>query len=370
MVNLVATCFLIYLYSFTFRFPLLYHATLPVFYIGVMFVTEPIGLLLVRSLHGYVSFGVAYRISVLLCELIRLLMSYAICKGWNMRLPTLSRHLCLLLFLIPILSIVAGCIAIYIAWISDTIIGNRLCLAIILIILLSNALTFSVFHKLGLLTLESERNALLLHEAKAKEEYYLEVERNNRYIQEIKHNLKNRLLGIMAEGGDSLGEELRNILWKLEQSDKNVYTSNVIFNTILKNKLYNIYENMQINTEVSVLVPKRMNLKYSDVGILLGNLLDNAIEACAKVTPSNRWIQIAINYGDHMLILKISNSKEEKPTIPGVSSKKNYNRHGFGTSSVRKVAEKYNGGAEFIDKGNWFEASVILYGIQNDMDFN
>lgn len=333
-----------------------------------MFVTEPIGLLLIRSLRGYVSNIAAYYVSVLLCELIRMLMSYAICKWWSMQLPTLSRYSYILMIMIPVSSILTGYIAIYIAWIYDTPIGNRLCLAVIFIILLNNTLTFSILHKLGLLTIEIKRNALLLQETKAKEEYYLEVERNNRYIQEIKHNFKNRLLGIMAEDGNSLMEELTKILGELEQSDKNIYTSNVIFNTILKNKLNNTYENMQIKATVSVFVPKKMNLEYSDTGIMLGNLLDNAVEACAKIPPSDRWIKIVINYREHMLILKISNSKEEKPAILGKSSKKDYSRHGYGTGIVRKIAEKYGGFVEFIDKGSWFEASVILYGIQNELD--
>lgn len=222
--------------------PVPYNA-LPMLYIGIMFVIEPIGLLLVRSLDGYVSPLAAYNISFL-CELIRLLISRVICQEWGMHLPTLPIRLCLLMFMIPVASVIAGCLAIYIAQIYDTPMGNRLCLAVILIILFSNALTFIVFHKLGILTSESKRNALLPHEAKMKEENYLEVERNSRNIPEIRHNLKNRLLGAMAEGGDFLQKEMRNILGKLEQSDKKVYISNVVFNTILNNKLNTVCEHL------------------------------------------------------------------------------------------------------------------------------
>lgn len=369
VINLITVCVLIYLYSLTFSFTFLYHIALPIIYIGVMFVTEPIGLLLVRSMQGYVPPEVAYNISVILCELLRALMSYAICKAWCMSLPSLSRNLYILMCMIPVSSILASCIAIYIAWIYDTSLANRLCLAVILIILFSNAVTFTIFYKLGILTLENKRNALLLHEAKAKDEYYHEVEKNNRHIQEIKHNLKNRILGVIAEGNNKLIDELESILGDLEQSNKKIYTSNIIFNTILKNKLNDYFDSLQIKTEVSILVPKSMNLEYSDAGILLGNLLDNAIEACAKLPQPERWIRIAINYGNHILILKITNSKETKPATLNQSSKADYYNHGFGTNSVRKIAEKYNGEVEFIDEGNWFEASVILYGIKNDDDF-
>ena len=366
--NLTITCSLIYLYSLTFKYPRFYHLTLPMLYIGLGFVTEPIWLLMIRSMEGYVSSAAAYNISVILCELIRVLMSYAVCQGRSMRLPSFSPSFYLLMFMLPVSSVAAGCIAIRIAWIYDTPTGNRLCLAVILIILLSNAMTFTIFNKLGILTLESKRNTFLLHEAKAKEEYYLEVERNNRNVQEIKHNLKNRLLGALAEKGDCLSGELEQILWDLECSDKKIYTSNIIFNTILNSKLSTVCESMQIDTEISVLIPQRLNLEYSDVGILLGNLLDNAVEACAKIPPSERRIEVIINYKSHMLILKIRNSKENKPVAQGRSSKKSNWKHGFGTSSVKKTAEKYDGMVEFIDTGYWFEASVILYGIQDDVE--
>lgn len=366
--NLAVTCILIYLYSLTFRYPRFYYLTLPMLYIGLGFVTEPIWLLLIRNMECYVSSAAAYNISVFLCELIRALMSYGVCQGLNMHLPTFSPPFYLLMFMLPVSSVTAGCIAIHMVWIYNTPTGNRLCLAVILIILLSNTLTFTIFHKLGILTLESKRNTILLHEAKAKEEYYMEVERNNRNVQEIKHNLKNRLLGALAEKGDCLSGELKKILGELECSDQKIYTSNIIFNTILNNKLSTACKSMQIDTEISVLIPQRLRLDYSDVGILLGNLLDNAVEACAKIPPSKRRIEVTINYKNYMLILKIRNSKENRPVAQGRSSKKDNRKHGFGTSSVKKTAEKYDGMVEFIDEGYWFEASVILYGIQDDAD--
>ena len=102
-----------------------------------------------------------------------------------------------------------------------------------------------------------------------------------------------------------------------------------------------------------------MNLDYSAAGILLGNLLDNAIEACEKIEVSKRWITVNIIYKEHTLILKICNSKEIKKANIALSSK----RHYIGIHSVTRVVEKYNGTIEFWDLDDSFEVSAILYGI-------
>ena len=114
------------------------------------------------------------------------------------------------------------------------------------------------------------------------------------------------------------------------------------------------------------MVPKYMNIDYGDMGVLFGNLLDNAIEANRLVEEKNRWIDVSVNYEDHILVINIKNSK-----LLGISKKKekNYLNHGIGINSVRQIVEKYNGIAEFQDLGDIFEASAILYGICDDKDF-
>ena len=215
--------------------------------------------------------------------------------------------------------------------------------------------------------LKNHKNKLMLQEATAKEQYYKEVEKNNKNIQKIKHDLKNRLLGIAATpvSNQELDNEIKKIFEELEYSDKQIYTSNTIFNTVLSNKLY-IANVKFIKTSVRVMIPSKLNIDYSDTGILLGNLLDNAIEACEKIEPKERSLSVIIIYKNHSLIIIICNSKENKPALLSKSSKPDYERHGFGIQSVKNVVEKYGGVIEFIDKGNQFEVSAVLYEMRAD----
>ena len=326
--------------------------------------SEPIGFLLTLRLETQISMEISFYISALICEFIRYLLVRAICHSWAIQLPNLSKQMSLLLFLIPLSSVFISCMAIYLTGTYDNLTGNVLCLAIILLVLLTNILTFAIFHKLSIVIADNYKNELLLQEVNMKEQYYREIEAGNKKVQEIKHDLKNRLIAFYAieKANVDFKKEFQKIIGELDEGEKTIYTANIIVNTILNNKLRNA-QKRHIATEASVLVPKQMNLDYSAAGILLGNLLDNAIEACEKIEVSKRWITVNIIYKEHTLILKICNSKEIKKANIALSSKRHYKQSGIGIHSVTRVVEKYNGTIEFWDLDDSFEVSAILYGI-------
>lgn len=363
-INLLCTICMIYLYSLSFSYSCLYYIILPILYLGLGFVSEPIGFLLTLRLKSQISAEMSFYISALICEFIRYLLVRALCHSWAIQLPNLSKHLSLLLFLVPLSSVFISCMAIYLTGTFDNFIGNILCISIILLVLLTNMLIFAIFRKLSIVIANNYKNEFLLQELKMKEQYYREIEAGNKKVQEIKHDLKNRLIALCATGEANVDfkKECQKIIGELDEGEKAIYTANIIVNTILNNKLH-AAQKKHISTEASVLVPKQMNLDYSAAGILLGDLLDNAIEACAKIEESKRWITVSIFYKEHTLILKISNSKEIKKVDIALSSKRHYKGSGIGVHSVRSVVEKYNGTIEFLDLGESFEVSAVLYGI-------
>ena len=69
--------------------------------------------------------------------------------------------------------------AIYLTGTYDNLTGNVLCLAIILLVLLTNILTFAIF-KLSIVIADNYKNELLLQEVNMKEQYYREIEAGNK----------------------------------------------------------------------------------------------------------------------------------------------------------------------------------------------
>lgn len=115
--------------------------------------------------------------------------------------------------------------------------------------------------------------------------------------------------------------------------------------------------------DTQIHIPKRMQVEYGDIGVLYGNLLDNAIEACRKLPEAGRFIRIENKYVSGRLLLVVTNSKENEKNKHLKTTKKDTYTHGYGIASVRRVVEKYNGVVQFKDNGITFEVSVMMYGI-------
>lgn len=362
--NLVFTCLTIVVYCLIYKFPLPYRVLLIVLYMGVCIVTEPIGLLLIKCLDGIFSPFTGYYLSNCLCEIIRFFIICLICQIWKVQWHGISFKMGIFFFLIPISSIIISCLTVKLAGYYDTRLANALSLSIIFLVLLSNILTFAIFSKLTSLIAADYQKELLIQEAKLKEMYYNQLEESNKKIRMIKHDLKNRMISIVASKDISIIlNEITKIIGELDETGKNIYTKNVIVNTILNSKI-SVAQKKNIKMNISVLIPQKLNIRYSDAGIIIGNLLDNAIEACEFLPCNNRWITINMQYKKGKLILKICNSKKEDKVNINKSNKKNSIEHGLGLQSVKGVINKYNGTIDFLDYIVSFETSVVLYGIK------
>lgn len=99
----------------------------------------------------------------------------------------------------------------------------------------------------------------------------------------------------------------------------------------------------------------------SDLCVVVGNLLENAIEACGRMTEGRRFIRVGSSLEHGVLTLAVDNSYEGKIRRQDdvfLSSKRR--GAGLGISSVTAVAKKYGGNARFQENSGVFQASVYL----------
>ncbi|MFR9164035.1 MAG: ATP-binding protein [Lachnospiraceae bacterium] len=96
---------------------------------------------------------------------------------------------------------------------------------------------------------------------------------------------------------------------------------------------------------------------------LLGNLLDNALEACDKMEPQDRWIQIVIRQMGNASFIKVSNTCAQKPERIGEEfvSGKQGTLHGIGTKSIREIVERYGGVQETGYKEGIFFMTISFF---------
>lgn len=119
-------------------------------------------------------------------------------------------------------------------------------------------------------------------------------------------------------------------------------------------------------TEVTVNLDMRCAgfLDNLDLCVLFGNILDNALEACAELPPERKaYIRITGGQSANMFTLRVENScKRTSVLINGlpVTAKANAQLHGFGLKNVKAVLEKYGGSLHVLQEESGVFVLTIL----------
>ncbi len=123
-------------------------------------------------------------------------------------------------------------------------------------------------------------------------------------------------------------------------------------------------ESNHIRYQAQIEFPRHTNLKSADLCAIVGNLLDNAMEAARQVPEKEeRFILLTIRRIHHMLVIKVENSFAVPPIIQDgalKTSKEENGLHGWGLKSAQTAAEKYDGTVQTSCNGNTFRAVATL----------
>lgn len=105
------------------------------------------------------------------------------------------------------------------------------------------------------------------------------------------------------------------------------------------------------------------SLDDTDLCIIFGNAIDNAIESCGKNTYDNKIISIKINQQKHLLSILITNPVHQQPIIKNnmiITSKSDTVNHGFGLYSIKQTVKKYDGDFDISCSSNLFSLKICL----------
>ena len=193
-----------------------------------------------------------------------------------------------------------------------------------------------------------------------------EVQNIYQTMRAWRHDYHNHMQAIKALLSMGKKEELSDYLDNLEKDldgiDIAIRTGNVGLDAILSSKVSIARKN---NIEVNCTAKVPQDLKVSDVHLcaIVGNLLDNAIEACEKITEgaAPRFIRIYIGLFKSQLYISVSNAtceKHRRRLSELVTSK--LGEHGFGLRRIDKLAEKYDGYVNRKNEPGIFATEVML----------
>lgn len=187
-------------------------------------------------------------------------------------------------------------------------------------------------------------------------------------IRKVIHDMNNHIscLKGLAENNNiaEIKDYLHNLSETLNKLDFKIKTGNPICDAIINEK-FNISQSDGIEFICDFMIPKENSLDSIDLCIILGNALDNSIEACNKIIDSaiKKEISLKSHVKGLYLVIEISNSISEIPKYNSnkiISSKVNNINHGIGLSNIQDSVKKYDGVLDIIIEKNIFTLSILL----------
>ena len=191
-----------------------------------------------------------------------------------------------------------------------------------------------------------------------------EVENIYRQMRGWRHDYHNHIQAMLAMVDNP--EEIRSYLWKLNDDltavDTVLKTGNVMVDAILNSKL-SLIKNHNIKVSAKATVPDKLIVSEIDLCIIIGNLLDNALEACLRQEETEkRFIRVYIGLFKQQLYICITNStgREIKKEGKRYLSLKNSDSHGFGLLRIDGLVKKYDGLVNRQDEAGAFVTEIFL----------
>ncbi|MCL2572118.1 MAG: GHKL domain-containing protein [Defluviitaleaceae bacterium] len=177
------------------------------------------------------------------------------------------------------------------------------------------------------------------------------------------HNHIQAMKAFLALGQETEHHEYLNKLdADLTQIDNVIKVGNVMVDAILNSKI-SIAKEGQININVKATVPKDISVSEIDLSVIIGNLMDNAIEANLKIPdPAARFIRIYIGNHKSMLYISVTNATGISPIRKGgrFRSTKKSPSHGFGLIRIDRIAAKCSGFVNRQSEEGAFATEVML----------
>lgn len=226
-------------------------------------------------------------------------------------------------------------------------------------------LAVAVFFFLRLLILYLVDKKIDTYQNDLIEKHCEEVENMYRQVRGWSHDYKHHIQTMKAHLAMKQYDELDTYLSELDTDlttvDTVIKTGNVRIDAVLNSKLA-VAKRKGIRVNAKAIVPKDLAVSEVDLCIIIGNLLDNAIEACEKETEEEkRFIRVYIDILKAQLYIYVANSMTNEIKKVG----KNYLTtktagHGFGLMRVDRVVARYNGYLNRQHEEGVFATEIML----------
>ncbi len=214
------------------------------------------------------------------------------------------------------------------------------------------------------LTYEREQ---LKQQNRAYQAEFFRMRQSEQQVRALRHDMKNHLAVLEGYAARGQTAELVQYLKRLDQQlscPGLVHTGNLELDSILNYKL-GWAKQAGARMKLDVRLPEGFAADMFDLNVILGNLLDNAVEGLERSEAKELSLSLVAERG--VLFLKIVNSydgvllRASGPEGQAYRSRKAEAGHGLGLSIVRRAVDKYHGALCIDSAGTMFSVEVMLY---------
>lgn len=309
-------------------------------------------------------------ICLMTIQLIIFYMSRFFIKHHNSVTEKVSRDVWLATVIMPLLSVIALAAVLTL---SINLKGNyqkqgaKIIVLITFGILCINVVAYWMHSKLTRDYKEKLEYELLKHKYNIREADIQEIKELYQNLRKVKHDIKQHINVVKAMLYNNKKEEALRYLEEYEKSEYSgnldkVFSENEFVNYIINSKIEIMNRN---GIKFYCVTNNQINgISEVELSIILGNLLDNAVEACINLR-CDKTISLLIEQFNGYLVIKIENTVDlvsvSAEKILSLESKKvNKKEHGIGIYSIKDIVNKYGGNIKFSIEDNKFICTTVI----------
>lgn len=198
---------------------------------------------------------------------------------------------------------------------------------------------------------QQEKQQKIRHYA-LQEEYYQNLREKQNETRALWHDLNKYLRAAKAEAAPT--QALQQLEAMLTSATQVVDVGNQVLNVIL-NEYAQTARAAGAELQLTVQVPEKLPVSTADLYVLIGNTMDNAIEACSALPPDQRVIHLLLRTHNDVLFYRLAN-----PCTPDRPLRSDTHMHGYGLPNVRSCVKSYGGNVDIREENGFFVISAHL----------
>lgn len=242
----------------------------------------------------------------------------------------------------------------------------------IILLVSSNILVFYLFEKQLRQDEETKKSILVQQQLRYQTQYFKELSDKYKLSNKTIHDSKNQLFAIAAAMSNNdmaaAKSRIEELCKNAAAGENSIRTGNDALDALINTK-YNDNKELNIKFKHNIIMNINNKIDNIDLCIIIGNALDNAIEACSKIDKSKeKEIVLKIRQVNETLAIEMTNPTAESiEKVNGklVSNKKEKELHGFGMQSIEEIVNKYNGNLSYSQKDGLFSLKIYVQNQDN-----